>query len=217
MTWKAVWPPERDAIHSRARTGRLQSSGTRAPCGRPVRTSTGWGMSKHSGTGAGRRWTVMALTALLALLGGAVAQAQALPGAMRADPAGRKAVHDFVLDEAFLHKLEGVAHDADRMRVRPSIDSSHVQTLAGMIARLRATPAARQLLARHGLSARDYLTGSFALAGAALVVAMREDPRMTHYVDARHVNEANVRFYLAHRVEVDQLLHIPAPAAAGSR
>lgn len=168
---------------------------------------------RQAGLGRSVSWAWLVL--LAALFSGGV-WAQAAPGGLQGDVAGQKAVHDFVLTEGFLHKVEALSAEADRMKVRPSIDASKVRSLADMAHELESTPSAKQLLDRNGLTAHEYLAGTFALAGAAMTVAMQEDPQMARYVDASRVNPANLKFYQQHRAEIDKLLHLDQPPAPSS-
>lgn len=128
------------------------------------------------------------------------------------------AVRHFTLSEGFLKKVAAVARDAQALKNKPHIDPRGSHSLDDLAAKLAANPDAHKLLSSHGLTAKQYLAGTFALASAAMAAQMKHDPSMSKYLDASKINQANVRFYEQHQAEINGLLHIKQrqPSASGS-
>lgn len=124
----------------------------------------------------------------------------------RFDPMGRSEVRQYQLSESFLHKIEAVTRDGQAMHLKNRLDPSGATSIDELAQRLDKIPEAHQLLQKYGISAHEYLVGSFAMIGAVLTAHMRADPKTAQYVDDSKVNEANVKFYKAHQDEIDRLM-----------
>lgn len=175
------------------------------------------------------RLSTAALALALALLASAPGTAAPVPAQQaaasgdQAAPAAQNPMYDpavrhFTLSESFLKKVAAVAEEAQSMKNKPHIDPSGTHSLDELAAKLESNPDVHTLLSRHGLTARQYLAGTFALASAAMAAQMKQNPAMAKYLDPAKVNQANVAFYEQHETEINDLLHIKQrqPAASGS-
>ncbi|GAB2592378.1 hypothetical protein ISP15_14565 [Dyella jejuensis] len=116
-------------------------------------------------------------------------------------PADRAAVHDYTLTDAAYRKLLDTARDAKANKVKIDILDPGAHSLDETAAHLNADPGVHALLDRHGLTARDFLLGEYALLGAEFAVKYAGQPGF----DASMANPANIALYRRHEAEIDAL------------
>jgi hypothetical protein len=147
--------------------------------------------------------------AALALLVGAAPSARAA-----APSAGMAAVANFRLTDSFLKRDIAYVLDTSDDPCRYSLMSALVSmqsnqaSLDQIVSRYDARPGVHAMLAKHGLTAREAVVGSFALM-AANMQALSESPGgkklgVTTSGTPTPTMRANVAFYKAHSSELRQ-------------
>lgn len=116
-------------------------------------------------------------------------------------PADRGQVQAYKLDEASFQKLLAVAHEARASKQPIDIVVPQAHSLADTVQALHARPAVTALLARHGLSTRDFVLGEYALLGAEFAVKYPDQPGS----DASLANPDNIALYRRHQADLDAL------------
>ncbi|MDA3913686.1 hypothetical protein [Oleiagrimonas sp.] len=150
-------------------------------------------------------WMAFALV-LLAVLLPATLMAQGTPHMLTA--ADRAEVAGFKLNTNVLDRLQAVTSEGRAMHLkkrRP--DMSQVHSLDDMAQQLTAVdPRIKPLLARHGFTPHQFVVANMALVRTAMAVRMQQDPRMSKYVDMSKLDPGNLRFYKAHKSQIDAMM-----------
>ncbi len=155
-----------------------------------------------------RPWLRVVLALLLTATPLAHAQQQGGPPLPAAD---LQAIDAYALDEDVLQRLMAVVKQGHALGIHPSHPAAgqgeRAYTLDNIAAQaVAADPRIVPLLARYGFTPRQFLLTNMAMSAAALAVQARQHPELAGYVDARHINEANVAFYQAHLAEITGFL-----------
>ena len=148
-----------------------------------------------------RTVTVLCSLALAVMLLMPMAQASSLSKNDKAQ------IRNFTLSETFIHRVEAMVQDArDGTAPPPELDMSQVDSLDELAQKLDSKPGMHELLAKHHLTAKEYVTGTLALASAMMVAQASEDPGQAKYLQDKNINAHNVAFYKAHRQEIDRFM-----------
>ena len=144
-----------------------------------------------------------ALFAMLACIasaftGGVCAQS-AIPHALT--PADRVVVAHYTLTEDTFQKLLATAKDAKANKIPIDIVDPHAHSLDATAAHLQRSAGFRDLMQRHGLDARTFLVGEYALLSAEFAVKYAGQPNF----DSSMANPANIALYRRHEAELDAL------------
>lgn len=122
-----------------------------------------------------------------------------------------QAIDACTLNEDVLHRLMAVVKQGHALGIHPS--QPHAAQDAGPYTldtiadqAVAADPRIAPLLARYGFTPRQFLLTNMAMSRAALALQAKQHPELAGYVDARHVNAANVAFYEAHLAEITRFL-----------
>lgn len=149
-----------------------------------------------------RAFAVLAVATMLALVA-------PLASAGVENPRDTPAVHAVHMDMDLMRKIvainkerDGLEQDSDLfMRTK----ANHVQkTLDELIAEVHANPPLEAIIARHGLSTREYLLAAMAFSDAGIGLAMTESGE-ADYVRKQHVSAEHMAFIKAHQDEIAQL------------
>jgi len=125
------------------------------------------------------------------------------------------AFRSFTLSEGFLDKWKAIQQDSVKdpcnLGVASLLAGDDEQSLEQMAASYDAQPGVHAMLERHGLSAREYLVGSFTMLAAGVQDMAKQHPEMVEkgYIQASPagaVSEANMAFYHQHQADVMQLM-----------
>lgn len=116
-------------------------------------------------------------------------------------PADRTSVQQYVLSEDAYQKLLAVAKDAKENKVQINILDPHAQSLDETAADLDKSNGVHALFVKHGLTAREFLLGEYALLGAEFAVKYPNEPSF----DAGLANPANIALFRRHEAEIDAL------------
>lgn len=146
---------------------------------------------------------------LLALSVTAGAQPAGKPTAQQA--ADMAAVHNFKLTTGFVKKYEAYSKDAAQKpcQLSPMLalakSGKQSMTLDQTVATFDAQPGVHAALARHGLSARELLLGTFTLAAAAMQDMQARHPELAAGDNSGpKVSAANMAFYHKHGKQILQ-------------
>jgi len=128
------------------------------------------------------------------------------------------AFRSFTLNESFLDKWKAAQADTAKDPCNLGIvdllsgddEDENGPPLDQLVASFEAKPGVQDMLERNGLSARDYLLGSFTMLAAAVQEMARQHPEMIEqgYIEASPagtVSEANMAFYRQHQADILQL------------
>ena len=129
----------------------------------------------------------------------AVAAQSHIPSALTASD--RAAVQHYALSEAMFQQLLATAKDAKMNKIPIDMVDPAAHSLDDSAAHLQQSAGVRALLDRHGLSARDFVLGEYALLGAEFAVKYAGRPSF----DASLANPANIALYKRHAAELDAL------------
>lgn len=116
-------------------------------------------------------------------------------------PSDRAAVQHYVLTEDSYQKLLATAKEARAGRVKIDVLDPKAHSLDERAADLDKNPPTHALLARHGLSARNFLLGEYALLAAEFAVKYGSQPNVDTHMD----NPSNVALFRRHEAEIDAL------------
>lgn len=116
-------------------------------------------------------------------------------------PADRAVVQQYTLTEDSFRKLLDTAKDAKTNKVQIRILDPNAHSLDETAAHLDASPDVHALLTRHGLTAREFLLGEYALLGAEFAVKYGNQAGF----DASMANPSNIALYRKHEAEIDAL------------
>lgn len=116
-------------------------------------------------------------------------------------PSDRTAVQQYTLTEASFQQLLATAKDARASKVKIDMLDPKAHTLDERAADLDRNPDVHALLARHGLDARNFLLGEYALLAAEFAVKYGSQPN----IDTQLANPANVALFRKHEADVDAL------------
>ncbi|HKR76481.1 MAG TPA: hypothetical protein VJR95_07420 [Rhodanobacter sp.] len=132
-----------------------------------------------------------------------------VPAACAASSSGGADPQGFTLTDSFLAKYQAaeldIAKDPCRLGFFKLMGSegSHL-TLEQAAARYDAQPGVHAMLASHGLTAHDMLTGVATLTAAAMQEMKAKHPGMVQTSGATQVSEANMGFYRSHKDAIHQ-------------
>lgn len=153
---------------------------------------------------------------VLALLLPAMAMAQR-PGLTAAD---RADIKSFTIDSDVFHRLKTVVTEARSMHMKRShMDMRKVHSLDDMAHQLvSADPRIKPLLAKNGFTPRQFLVANLALVGTVMTMQRAQGTPQEKAIESQ-LNPANVRFYKAHKAEMDKLVHpvSATPTSSSSR
>ncbi|HUB88086.1 MAG TPA: hypothetical protein VMA74_00005 [Dyella sp.] len=144
-------------------------------------------------------WSVLLASTASALAGGSTTSHSMIPHALTA--ADRTAIQHYTLSEDAFQKLLATAKDAKANQVPIDIVDPHAHSLDETAAHLEHSADFRALIARHGLTTRNFLLGEYALLSAEFAVKYAGQPNF----DASLANPANVALYRRHEAELDAL------------
>ncbi|MBE1162174.1 hypothetical protein [Dyella acidiphila] len=116
-------------------------------------------------------------------------------------PADRAAVQQYMLSEDSYQKLLATAKDARASKVKIDMLDPKAHSLDERATDLNNNPEVHALLARHGLTAHDFLLGEYALLSAEFAVKYGSQPG----IDTHLANPANVALFRRHEAEIDAL------------
>jgi hypothetical protein len=116
-------------------------------------------------------------------------------------PADRSAVQHYTLTEDSYQKLLAIAKDAKANKVQINAVDPNARSLDDTVADLDKSADVRELLARHGVSPREFLLGEYALLGAEFAVKYANQPGF----DSSLANPANIALFRKHEAEIDAL------------
>ncbi len=158
------------------------------------------------------RWLAPLLCAL-ALWLPAAAMAQA-PGFSAADQAD---IQNFTLNEDVFNRLQAVVEQGRAMHIKKTqLDMSKVHSLDDMAKQLvAANPKVKPLLASHGFTPRQFLVANLTLVRTVVLMQSAQGSKQEKAMESR-LNPANVRFYKAHKAQMDALVHPAASASSAS-
>lgn len=121
------------------------------------------------------------------------------------------ALQSFSLDSAFLDKWKAVQTDAAKDPC--NLDAMHTlmkmerggqkQSIDQVASEYDAQPGVHAMLASHGITARDYMTGVMTLFAAGMQEMAQEHPGMVKKTSFQ-VSPANMAFYREHKDEIHQ-------------
>jgi hypothetical protein len=142
------------------------------------------------------------LAAIALAMAGGTSTAHAQDTVLQTLPAADQAVvQQYTLTEDSYQKLLATAKDAKANKVQIGIVDPNAHSLDARVADLSKDPQVGALLARHDLSARDFLLGEYALLDAEFAVKYSNTPG----VDKHLANPANVALFRKHEAEIDAL------------
>ena len=141
-------------------------------------------------------WLAMAAF-LLALLPLSHAMAQSMTDEESAELA------QFPLTEPLLAKLIAAAKEINTQKIDlgGGADMSKMETLAQLVGQIEASPQARDIIVKNGLTPHDFLYGMLAIADAVAAAQPGSDNAIQSYT-----NPANIDFYKSHHTQIDAFL-----------
>ncbi|CAL4867395.1 hypothetical protein MMA231_01648 [Asticcacaulis sp. MM231] len=109
----------------------------------------------------------------------------------------------FPLTEPLLAKLIAAAKEINTQKVDlgGGADMSKMETLAQLVGQIEASPKARDIIVRNGLTPHDFLYGMLAIADAVAAAQPGVDDVILSYTNA-----ANIDFYKSHHTQIDAFL-----------
>jgi hypothetical protein len=116
-------------------------------------------------------------------------------------PSDRAAVQHETLTEETFQQLLATARDAKANKIPIDIVDPRSHSLQETAAHLEQSASVRALLGRHGLSARAFVLGEYALLSAEFAVNYAGQPGF----EAGLANPANIALYKRHEAELDAL------------
>jgi hypothetical protein len=113
-------------------------------------------------------------------------------------PADKVVLQHYTLTEEGYQRLMATAKDAAANHISMNVLDATGQSLDQTAENLDARPGVHTLLARHDLTARQFLLGEYSLIGAGMAVKYAGHPG----IDTARVNPANVALYRRHEAEL---------------
>src|ERR1041385_1285453 len=141
------------------------------------------------------------------LSGAALAQ----PKKRGVDDAEQKELHDYVLTMDKINKMAAVTKAfQDYGKRHPEVNSdknSDSKSLDEMVQKIQKLPEAQAILAKNGISARDYAVGFFSLMQASIAVGAKKPGAYKDYPPEmlKLVSTANLAFVEQHFDEITKL------------
>ena len=141
------------------------------------------------------------------LAGAALAQ----PRKRGVDDAEQKELHDYVLTMDKINKMAAVTKAfQDYAKRHPEVNSdknSDSKSLDDMVQKIQKLPEAQAILAKNGMSARDYAVGFFSLMQASIAVGAKKSGAYKDYPPEmlKLVTPANLAFVEQHFDEITKL------------
>lgn len=115
-------------------------------------------------------------------------------------------VHDYTLTSSFLDKWEAISKDPNAPACTLMTLNLHGDSLSEAISEYDARPGNHNYLASHGLTSRDMILGTSALAAAAMQEMQAKHPEFVKGNAARLVSPQNMAFYQGHKDEIHSLM-----------
>lgn len=140
-----------------------------------------------------------ALAMMLGMLHASVYAQSAIPHALT--PADRAAIAHYTLTEDAYQQLFAAARDAKANKIPIDIVDPRAHSLNDTASHLERSADFRSLMQRHGLDARRFLLGEYALLSAEFAVKYAGQPNF----DSSMANPANIALYRRHEAELDAL------------
>ena len=137
----------------------------------------------------------------------------AIPTACSASSPGGADVQGFTLSDSFLAKYQAVELDIAKDPCRLGFvklmglgggTNADNLPLAQAAARYDAQPGVHAMLAKHGLTAHDMLSGVATLTTAAMLDLRQTHPDMVEVNGQQPVSAANMAFYRTHKNAIHQ-------------
>lgn len=142
------------------------------------------------------------LVAVSSLAFNPVASARAL----QHSSADAKAWHDFTLTDGFLKKWEAVMSDPKAPTCSLMTINLKGGSLSERISHYDARPGNHAYLARHGLTAREMVLGTFTMAAAAMQEMSSGHPGLIEGNSGMQVSARNMAFHRSHKAEIQRFM-----------
>ena len=109
----------------------------------------------------------------------------------------------FPLTEPLLAKLIAAAKELNTQKIDlgGGADMSKMETLAQLVGQIEASPKARDIIVKNGLTPHDFLYGMLAIADAVAAAQPGAGDVILSYTNA-----ANIDFYKSHHTKIDAFL-----------
>ncbi|GGA90846.1 hypothetical protein GCM10011491_18510 [Brucella endophytica] len=142
----------------------------------------------------------------LLLLSFILAPLMAPASAAQASLATQKEVNAFHLTDDFLTRMEAVQTELQTLNLAAQDEEAPTGpvTLDSLTAGVEKRPDVMAVLSKHGIKARDYIVGYFALMGSLAAAEAENEPQLVD--ELRDVNPQHLAFAKQYKARIQQLI-----------